>query len=96
MYGRTVLYTYERFTDNLCKHFNVYVFNELSSNFLTVSNADASIFTFLKRFIFYFVLINVWFQIFSPVFRMVYYIHALHSSDHIYIAGTSGFLTLLI
>jgi hypothetical protein len=63
----------------ICEQFNVYVFHELSSDFVTLSNADASLHKFFKMFIIYFVLINVWFQNFFLVFRIAYYIYALHS-----------------
>jgi len=48
---RAVLYTQERFS-GICGQFNVYIFHELSSNYVTLLNADAFLYMSLKCYVF--------------------------------------------
>jgi hypothetical protein len=79
----------------VCGKFKVYIIHELISNFVTLLNADAPLHKSLKLLRFYFMFINVLFQNFSLVFRIAFCIHARLSSNYIYFATFSLFLTVL-
>jgi hypothetical protein len=77
----------------MCEQFNIYIFHELSSNFIILPNADASSLQKpLKMLRFYPMLINVLFQNFFLVFRIAYYtVYMLVTLQIIYISSLLPF-----